>query len=75
MLAGPAADPRRRDRCRGPLDLAADPHRAERLHAVTYTGPAWTFRQITEPSKPQRDVLAALGLDPPKKIIEISAKP
>ena len=47
----------------------------QRLHAVTYTGPAGTFRQITEPSKPQRDVLAALGLDPPKKIIEISAKP
>jgi hypothetical protein len=47
----------------------------QRLHAVTYTGPAGTFRQTTEPSKPQRDVLAALGLDPPKKIIEISAKP
>ena len=29
-----------------------------------------------KPGKPQRDVLAALGLDPPKKIIEeISAKP
>ena len=47
----------------------------QRLHAVTYTGPAGTFRQTTEPSKPQRDVLAALGLDPPKKIIEITPKP
>lgn len=47
----------------------------QRLHAVTYTGPAGTFRQTTEPSKPQRDVLAALGLEPPKKIIEISPKP
>jgi hypothetical protein len=44
----------------------------QRLHAVTYTGPAGTFRQTTELSKPQRDVLTALGLDPPKKIIEIS---
>jgi hypothetical protein len=47
----------------------------QRLHAVTYTAPAGTFRQTTEPSKPQRDVLAALGLDPPKKIIEITANP
>ena len=47
----------------------------QRLHAVTYTGPAGTFRQTTEPAKPQRDVLTALGLDPPKKIIEISPTP
>jgi hypothetical protein len=47
----------------------------QRLHAVTYTGPAGTFRQTTEPAKSQRDVLTALGLDPPKKIIEISPKP
>jgi hypothetical protein len=47
----------------------------QRLHAVTYTGPAGTFRQTTGPSKPQRDVLAALGIDPPKKIIEISPAP
>jgi hypothetical protein len=43
--------------------------------AWTYTGPAGTFRQTTEPAKPLRDVLTALGLDPPKKIIEISPKP
>jgi Transposase DDE domain len=47
----------------------------QRLHAVTYTGPAGTFRQTTEPARSQRDVLTALGLDPPKKIIEISATP
>jgi len=47
----------------------------QRLHAVTYTGPAGTFRQTTEPGKAQRDILAALGLDPPKKIIEIAPKP
>lgn len=47
----------------------------QRLHAVTYTGPAGTFRQSTEPTKPQRDVLTALKIEPPKKIIEISSKP
>ena len=47
----------------------------QRLHAVTYTAPAGTFRQTTEPGKAQRDVLTALGLDPPKKIIEITPKP
>ena len=47
----------------------------QRLHAVTYSGPAGTFRQTTEPAKSQRDVLTALGLDPPKKIIEISGTP
>jgi hypothetical protein len=47
----------------------------QRLHAVTYTGPAGTFRQTTEPSRPQRDVLAALGLDPPRKIIQITPAP
>ena len=31
----------------------------QRLHAITYTGPAGTFRQTTEPTKPQRDVLKA----------------
>ena len=38
----------------------------QRLHAVTYTGTAGTFRQATAPSKAQRDLLAALKLDPPK---------
>ena len=44
----------------------------QRIHAVTYTGTAGTFRQTTTPTKPQLDLLAALGIDPPRKIIEIS---
>ena len=44
----------------------------DRLHTITFTGPAGTFRQITELTKPQRDLLAALSLDPPKKIIELT---
>jgi hypothetical protein len=47
----------------------------QRLHAVTYTGPAGTFRQSTEPTKPQCDVLTALRLDPPKKLIQITPTP
>ena len=44
----------------------------QRLHLITFSGPAGTFRQRTEPTKPQRDLFAALNLDPPKKIIEIT---
>ena len=45
----------------------------DRLHVVTFTGPAGTFRQTTELTKPQRDLFTALTLDPPKKIIEVAA--
>ena len=48
---------------------------AVRMSRWGLPGPAGTFRQTTEPGKPQRDILTALGLDPPKKIIEISPKP
>ncbi|MGO9296017.1 MAG: IS1634 family transposase [Streptosporangiaceae bacterium] len=48
---------------------------ATRLHAVTFTGPAGTFRQATELTKPQRDLLAALATDPPKRIQELTAAP
>jgi Transposase DDE domain len=44
----------------------------DRLHAVTFTGPTGTFRQRTDPTKPQIDLYARLGLPLPKKIIEIS---
>jgi hypothetical protein len=44
----------------------------DRLHAVTFTGPTGTFRQRTDPTKPQTDLYARLNLPLPKKIIEIS---
>jgi hypothetical protein len=44
-----------------------------RLHAVTFTGPTGTFRQRTDPTKPQLDLYAQLGIPLPKKIIEITA--
>ena len=45
----------------------------DELHIGTFTGPAGTYRQRTELTKPQRDILARLDLTPPKKIIELTA--
>jgi len=42
------------------------------LHIGTFTGPAGTYRQRTELTKPQRDILAGLDLTPPKKVIELT---
>jgi hypothetical protein len=44
----------------------------DRLHAGTFTGPASLFRQRTELSKPQRDLLAKLGITAPKQIVELT---
>jgi hypothetical protein len=38
----------------------------------TFTGPAGTYRQRTELTRPHRDILAKLDLTPPKKIIELT---
>ena len=43
----------------------------EELHVGTFQGPAGTFRQRTELTTTQRDILAKLGIDAPKKIIEL----
>ena len=37
----------------------------------TFTGPAGTFRQRTELTKPQRDLLAKLAITPPKQIVQL----
>jgi hypothetical protein len=44
----------------------------QRLHLITFTGPAGTIRQTTEPTKPQHDLLTALAIEAPKKIIEVT---
>jgi hypothetical protein len=44
----------------------------QRLHAITYTGTAGTATQTTEPTKTQRDLLTALSLDPPRKILGLT---
>jgi DDE family transposase len=47
----------------------------QRQHAVTWTGPAGTFRQTTDLTKPQRDLYTALSIEPPKKIISLDPAP
>ena len=39
----------------------------DRLHLVTFTGPAGTFRQTTELTKPQRDLFTALTSTHPRR--------
>ena len=43
----------------------------DRLHIGTFTGPAGTFRQRTELSKAQIDLLARLDVPAPRQIIEL----
>jgi transposase len=45
------------------------------LHVGTFEGPAGTFRQRTELTTVQRDILGKLGVDAPKKIIELGPAP
>jgi Transposase DDE domain len=45
----------------------------QRLHAITYTSSVGTAVQTTEPTKTQRDLLTALAIDAPKRILELTA--
>lgn len=47
----------------------------QRQHAVTWTGPAGTFRQATDLTKPLRDLCTALDIEPPKKILALDPAP
>ena len=69
MLARPAAHPHRRDHHRPHLATICAAS-STGSHVGTFTGPAGTFRQTTELTKPQRDLLAKLDIPHPKKIIE-----
>jgi Transposase DDE domain len=42
-----------------------------RIHIGTFAGPAGTFRQRTELTKPQRDILRTLGIDAPPRIYQL----
>ena len=44
----------------------------DRIHVGTFTGPAGTFRQRTEITDAQHDILALLGIDPPPKICQLT---
>nr|WP_222598595.1 hypothetical protein [Lentzea tibetensis] len=44
----------------------------DRIKIGTFTGPAGTFRQRTEITKPQRDILTALDLPEPPRIYQLT---
>jgi hypothetical protein len=46
----------------------------DRIALGTFTGPAGTFRQRTELSKTQRDILAQLKIDPPPRIHQLTTE-
>jgi hypothetical protein len=46
----------------------------QELHVGTFEGPAGTFRQRTELTTVQRDILTQLGINAPKKIIELATR-
>jgi len=43
----------------------------DRIAVGTFTGPAGAFRQRTELTQPQHDILTRLGIDPPPKIYQL----
>jgi hypothetical protein len=47
----------------------------DRLHLGTFTGPAGLFRQVTDLTKPQRGLLAKLGIPAPKRVIDLQPTP
>jgi hypothetical protein len=47
-------------------------HELDRIKLGTFTGPAGTFQQRTEITKPQRELLNALKLDPPPRIYQLA---
>ena len=44
----------------------------DRIAIGTFTGPAGTFRQRTEITKAQRDILAQLKIAPPPRIYQLT---
>jgi hypothetical protein len=46
----------------------------DRIKIGTFAGPAGVFRQRTEITKPQRDILATLELDPPPRIYQLTPR-
>jgi Transposase DDE domain len=43
----------------------------DKIHIGTFTGPAGTFRQRTELTKPQRDILKTLQIEAPPRIYQL----
>jgi hypothetical protein len=49
-------------------------HELDRIALGTFTGPAGTFRQRTELTKHQRDILAQLKIEPPPRICQLTTE-
>jgi hypothetical protein len=47
-------------------------HELDRIHIETFTAPAGTFRQRSQITKAQRDILAQLKIDPSPKIHQLN---
>jgi hypothetical protein len=65
----------RRDRWHGASSGQTWPELRRQLHRIqvgTFTGPAGTFRQRTEISPAQHDILDKLGIDPPPRIYQLT---
>jgi hypothetical protein len=70
-LAALVSRPHARARVGGAGDLDIRVLSAERLEPGTFTGPAGTFRQRTEITKAQRDILNTLKIDAPPRIHQL----
>ena len=46
----------------------------DKIALGTFTGPAGTFRQRTELTKTQRDILAQLNIEPPPRIFQLTTE-
>lgn len=44
----------------------------DRIHVGTFTGPAGTFRRLTEITKAQRAILSQLKIDLPPRIYQLT---
>nr|WP_240204828.1 transposase [Streptomyces actuosus] len=47
----------------------------DRLHLGTFAGPTGTFQQVTALTKPQRYLLAKLGIPAPKQVVSLQPTP
>ena len=69
MLARPAPGPDRRERLRATWpELRRE---LGKIHIGTFTGPAGTFRQRTEITKPQAAILKTLQISAPPRIYQL----
>jgi hypothetical protein len=70
VLAGVAADPRRRDQTGDTWRTLR--HELDRLHVGEFTGSAGRVLQRTEITSRQHTILRALAVDPPPRFVDVA---